>query len=226
MGSHWDAKRSNFPDSGRVGLSRPARLHRVGRKMRSMEEPTKKEERSKRQRRVKQQQGSRVIALLAISPKARDIAMRSSAILAQLRERKRKIWPLTAVAKMLGISPNLLRSWIRSGCLRSYRPPPNHRRGIKADEIRIFVEKVTDYSQYLKFSGGFRRRPARERCRSVFAQLDRSETLSPREFAERAKVATTTVRRLASLQVINAHRPTPHRIRICRSNWKDSSKKI
>jgi len=71
-----------------------------------------------------------------------------------------------------------------------------------------------------------RRKPAEERCRQAAWQLGRNELLKPDEFAARACVSVTTVRRMLAAEIIREYRPTPRRIRICHWDRKKLRKRI
>ncbi len=157
----------------------------------------------------------RIMLLLPKSAALRNLGERADEIRHDLRCRRRKIWPLAQVARLFGVSETLLRRWIKGGLLKKYRPPKRHRKGITQREIRRFLKEVTEKAQFLgEWIVQERARPAEQRCRDFASSVSELESFTPREFARRAKVAATTVRRLARDSVLPTFHVTSHRIRI------------
>jgi len=46
------------------------------------------------------------------------------------------------VAKILGVTPQTLRNWDKSGKLRAYRNPINNYRVYKPEQIKIFLREI------------------------------------------------------------------------------------
>lgn len=155
----------------------------------------------------------KIMLLLTKSEAARRLGERADDLRQHLP--KRKIWPLAQVARMFGVSQTLLRRWIKSGVLRKFRSLPHHRKGLGEREIRRFLREVSEAAEVVgNPTWNERARPAEKRCRDLATSMSSGESLIPREFAARANVAVTTVRRLAGDRRLPSFRPTPYRIRI------------
>lgn len=154
--------------------------------------------------------------LYRTSDAARAILDRQTGIKVRLRTAQRKIWPVAQVARLFEISERLLWKWISDGCISRYRrPTKHHRSGITANAIRAFLRELDDGASYGIGYQNTRRRPAEEKGRAIARGLSVGAALTPKEFATRAGISPTTVRRLAGSGVVYAQRPTPCRIKIC-----------
>ena len=162
--------------------------------------------------------------LLARSAAAKGIIGKRHAIESALRARRRRVWPLAAVARMFGISPSLLRKWAKQGLVSLFqRPTDSHRPGLTERAIRQFLKELAAEAESGIELFHHRPRPAEERCREAVRGLKPGEVLAPAEFAARAEVAVTTVRRLLVIRELDAWYPTPHRPKIC--DWMEKERR-
>jgi hypothetical protein len=119
------------------------------------------------------------------------------------------------------MSERLLRQWIGKGIIPMFsRPSASHRSGISEDAIRDFLRHIVRGASFGLGPHQGRRQPAREKCVAAASQLKDDEELTPNEFAEKAGVSVTTVRRLAGEDAFDSYRPTSRRCIICTSVQK------
>lgn len=103
------------------------------------------------------------------------------------------------------------------------RPTEKHRPGLTPQAVCRFLKELAGAAEYGIEVFPHRPRPAEERCRDAMRGLKEGELLDPEEFAARARVSVTTVRRLVALDELPAWRPTPHRPKIC--SWLEKNRK-
>ena len=162
----------------------------------------------------------RILRLLAGSPGARSIAGDRTRIESALRAKPRRVWPLATVARLFGISPSLLRKWTGQGFLSMFRRPTEHHRpGLTERAVRKFLAELAAEAESGTEYFLHRPRRAEEKCRKANANWKPGEALAPAEFAARAGVSVTTVRRLLAAGDLDAWHPTPHRPKIC-DRWE------
>ena len=166
----------------------------------------------------------KTLRLLASSTAAKNILDKRPQIESALRTKTKRVWPLATVARLFGISPSLLRKWATQGLVSLFKPPTErHRPGLTEQAIRKFLaglsaEAASGIELFLH-----RPRPAEEKCRETVRGLKPGEALAPAEFAVRAKVAVTTVRRLLVMGELDAWYPTKYRPKIC--DWDEKNRR-
>jgi hypothetical protein len=144
-----------------------------------------------------------------------------------VRQQNRKVWPLAHVAGLFEISERLLWKWVAAGILTRYRrPTTHHKKGLTAKSLLTFLKQLQEYGAFIEEVRNDRRRSAEAKSREVARQLGVDEQLTPRQFADRAKVSLTTVHRCVFIGSLDTQRPTPHRIRICHWSAKYRKKRL
>lgn len=180
----------------------------------------------RQRRRSKNKQLSAGLLLLR-SPTALALATRRSKIQPRLRAEAKKVWPVAQVARLFEISERLLWDWITEGFLsRNRRPIRNYQKGITTDAIRKFLKHLEESSYLGENLRRSRKRAAADRCKNMARQLQPEEQLTPRQFAMRARVSLSTVRRLVAGGILCGHRPTPSRIKLCHPSQKYGKKRL
>ena len=106
---------------------------------------------------------------------------------------------------------------------RFRRPSKSHRTGLTPRSVRTFLRELAEQSEWEIELVRKRPRPAEQRCVKATVELGKRETLAPAEFAARARVAVTTVRRLLAEGTLDAWRHTPHRPKIC--TWMEKERR-
>ncbi len=168
-----------------------------------------------------------LLHLLQTSPAAGKIVGARKAIESHLRAQPRRVWPGATIARHFGISASLLRKWMDMGLIARFKPPSRHyRAGLTERSIRDFLRGLSKQAEWGIGLVRIRDRPAEERCRKAFRELQPGEAPSTREFAARAGVAVTTVHRLLACGILQAWYPTPYRPKICGWQEKDRRKRL
>lgn len=166
----------------------------------------------------------KMLRLFSRSEAMRGIIERRPEIENALCGKKRRVWPLATVARLFGISPSLLRKWAKQGMVSLFkRPSDRHRPGLTAKAVRKFLGELAAAAESRMEFFPHRPRPAEQRCHDVVGGLKPGEVLAPAEFAARAKVAVTTVRRLLAMRELHAWYPTPHRPKVC--DWGEEKRR-
>lgn len=161
-----------------------------------------------------------MLHLLAGSQAAKGTIANRHEVERNLKATPRRVWPLAKVARWFGISPSLLRKWAKQGLLPLFkRPSEHHRPGVTGHAIRTFLAELVSATESGMEVYCHRARPAEKRCHEAMRSLKPGEALAPAEFAARARVAVTTVRRLLAMGELRAWYPTPHRPKIC--DWME-----
>jgi hypothetical protein len=168
--------------------------------------------------------------LLRRSPAAQQIAARCSEIDAIMRERPQKIWPVAKVARLFGISSRLLWKWIDEGALTRHKPSREwrkdssgnplrcHRKGLTRQAVVKFVRGLADTAQFMAAHPRPKSSPAKQRCLALFKGLNREDMPTPMEFASRAGVSISNVRRLIRYGWLKTAKVSRGRFRI-RKKW-------
>ena len=166
----------------------------------------------------------KLLQLLARSAAAKEIIGKRPQIENALRATRRRVWPLATVARLFGISASLLRKWAKEGLVSLFRrPSAHHRPGLTEKAVRRFLKELAEEAESGTEVFPHRPRHAEERCRKATQELKPGEVLAPAEFAARARVAVTTVRRLLAIGELDAWYPTPHRPNIC--DWMEKERR-
>jgi hypothetical protein len=162
--------------------------------------------------------------LLRSSELARRIYCNCEVIRHCLNAEQRKIWPVTRVAGLFGVSKRLLWIWIKAGFLRTQKPPPGSpkKKGIARSEVKGFLKRLQEGAALLGnfnhlSSGAGRPDAAMRKIRDVRIGGSRVHGLTPREFATLAGVSRSSVLRAIHVNRLDAWQPTPCRYRI---GWK------
>jgi len=166
---------------------------------------------------LSQQRWEKLRQLLLYSPAAHKVRGRQMEIREELGRDRRKVWPVARAARLFGVSPRLLWQWIGNGLLPAYRrPTEQHRKGITSQALRAFLDQL---SRAWSYSEPQRRcpRPAGKKCLQALQALAEEELLTPSEFATRAGVSVSTVRRATVSRQLPALWQTLRLRRICRN---------
>jgi len=166
----------------------------------------------------------KLLQFLARSAAAKGIPGKHCEIEGTLDGNRRRVWPLATVARLFGISPSLLRKWAKLGLVSLFKRPSGHYRpGLTERAVRRFLKELAEAAEsgiQLRYR---RPCPAWKRCREAVRGLKPGEALAPAEFAARAGVSVTTVRRLLAMHELNAWHPTPHRPKVC--DWMEKNRR-
>jgi len=169
----------------------------------------------------------RILRLVSVSRAAKEIVVNRAVIEKSLSSKPRLVWPLATVARLMGISPSLLRKWANLGLITLYqRPTAHHRPGLTRKAIHKFLAELAEESASILEIYFRRPRPAEAKCLKAICGLQKGDIFTPAEFAARAGVATTTVHRLIACHVLDVWYPTPHRPKICNYLEKERRKRL
>ena len=160
-------------------------------------------------------------------PRAYEIAQRTDEILEALNTCRRGFYSLRRTAKILGISTQPVRDWIRFGFLKREGP----RRQINRAEIESFVwmlverAEAFDTGNYVNRIEHNRKVPSWPWCKLATAKFiwpKGRDILKPKELAKLIGCHPSLIIKAIKVDRVRGYRPTPNRWAIKRRSWQNA----
>lgn len=160
-------------------------------------------------------------------PRAYEIALRADEILEALSASRRGFYSLRRTAKLLGVSTQPVRDWIRLGYLKREGPRPRMSRF----EIERFVWMLTeraeayDTSKYVDRIECNRKVPSwrwRKLATALFVWPKDRDMLKPPELAKLIGCHPSLIIKAIYADRVRGYRPTPRRWAIKRRSWRNA----
>jgi hypothetical protein len=160
-------------------------------------------------------------------PRAFEIAQRAGEILAALNTSQRGFYSLRRTAKILGISTQPVRDWIRLGHLKREGP----RRQINRAKIETFLWMLVEraevfgkwnYVNRIENNRKVQSWPWRKLATAKFIWPKERDMLKPNELAKLIGCHPSLIIKAIKVDRVRGCRPTPYRWAIKRRSWQNA----